>query len=92
MLVGPASTLPFYPSINDGPIKYKAPRYNMLCTILVNKENTHPKKLIASEKQSSSVDECSIGMNGCIDAQNRSLLNIIVSPTFTPCLLREIDY
>ena len=77
--------------INDGPQGYKAPGYEKLRTLLVDKEKSHLEKAMAPLKASWSVDGCSIVMDGWTDCRNHQLINIIVSSMSSPYFLTTID-
>eukprot|EP00253_Pinus_taeda_P035891 PITA_35891 len=78
-------------AINDGPQGYKAPGYENLRTVLVDKEKSRLERAMAPLKASWSVDGCSIVMDGWTDCRNRPLINIIVSSMSGPYFLRAID-
>lgn len=77
-------------ALNDGIPGYKTPSYEGLRTVLADKEKACIEKIMAPLKVSWSVDGSSIVMVGWKDTGNRSLLNIIVSSTSGPYLLRTI--
>lgn len=86
---------PFYgemiQAINNGTARYKPPRSKKLGTTLIDKEKIQLEQQTAPMKRVWSTKGCNIVMDGRTKARNHLLLNVMLTCSKGPYLLKAID-